>query len=310
MSEPKKNQQQLLYINRINRVVEYIDTNLDQELSLEKLSEIACFSQYHFHRIFSALLEETPNSFITRRRIEKIAGRLLFKDRTESLTALAQQYGFKSINSFSRAFRNFYGISASEFQKRGHSEFSKIGKTKSKNGKKEVSFEKYFYTINNLKKWLQMKTKVEVKVMPELKLAHIRHQGAYPEIGRAFEKLTKWAGSRGLLNFPETKMVGIYYDSPRVTDESKMLSSACMTIDDGVEVSGEVGKLTIPKGKFAVGYFEISNDEFEKAWNSMSLWIPENNFELGDGLHYEIYHNDAKTHPKNVWFVEICIPVK
>lgn len=305
-----KNGQQLLYINRINKVVDYIDTHLDKELSLEKLAKIACFSPFHFHRVFSALLNETPNSYITRRRIEKIAGRLLYLKKEESLTNLALDNGFKSIHSFSRAFKKFYGMSASEFQKRGRKEFSKIGKTKSKNGTKKISFEKYFYTMDNLKKWLQMKTTVEVKEMPELRMAQVRHQGSYKEIGKAFDILMKWAGPRGLLNFPKTKMAGIYYDSPRVTDESKMQSSACITLERDVEVSGEVSKIKIPAGKFAVGRFELKPDEFEKAWNSMSLWIPENNFEIRDGHFHEIYHNDAEQHPEKKWVVDICIPVR
>lgn len=305
-----KNEQQLLYINRINKVVDYIDDHLNKDLSLDKLAEIACFSTFHFHRVFSALLDETPNNYITRRRIEKIAGRLLFLRKDESLTNLALDSGFNSIHSFSRAFRRFYGMSASEFKKRGQKEFSKIGKTEGKNGANNVSFEKYFYSMDNLKKWLKMKTTVEVKEMPELKMVQVRHQGSYKEIGKAFEVLMKWAGPRGLLNFPKTKMAGVYYDSPRVTDESKMQSSACITIEYDVEVSGQISKITIPSGKFAVGRFELKVDEFEKAWNSMSLWVPENNFEIRDGHFHEIYHNDAEQHPERKWVVDICIPVE
>ena len=306
----QRSKQQLLYINRINKVVDHIDKNIDADLNLEKLSEIACFSPFHFHRIFCAFFDETPNNYITRRRIEKIAGRLFLMKEEDSITDLALRNGFKSIHSFSRAFRKFYGISASEFKKRGQIEFSKIGKAESKNGTASIAFEKYFYTMDNLKTWLQMKTKVEVKEMPELKMVQVRHQGPYKEIGMAFDKLMQWAGPRRLLDFPTTKTVGIYYDSPRVTDESKMQSSACITIKDDVEVSGEVSKITIPKGRFAVGRFELKMDEFEKAWNSMSLWIPENNFELREGHFHEIYHNEAQEHPEGKFIADICIPVK
>lgn len=305
-----RSKQELLYLNCINKVVEHIDENLDADLCLDKLSEIACFSPFHFHRIFCALLDETPNNYIARRRIEKIAGRLFITNKDDSLTNLALQYGFKSIHSFSRAFKKYYGISATEFQSRGQIEFSKIGKMQSKNGTGKVAFEKYFYTMDNLKTWLQMKTEVEVKEMPELNLVQVRHQGSFKDIGNAFDVLMKWAGPRALLNFPKTKMAGIYYDSPRVTDESKLQSGACITIEDEVEVSGEVSRITIPKGKFAVGRFELKMDEFEKAWNSMSLWIPENDFELRDGHFHEIYHNDAQDHPERRFIVDICIPVR
>ena len=95
-----KNAQQLLYIKRINDVVVYIDANLQEELSLKKLSEIACFSPFHFHRIFSALLNETPNQYIMRRRLEKIANVLLLDESITSLTNMAQDHGFKSCHSF------------------------------------------------------------------------------------------------------------------------------------------------------------------------------------------------------------------
>ncbi|MEL7268464.1 MAG: AraC family transcriptional regulator [Bacteroidota bacterium] len=305
-----KNAQQLLYIKRINDVVVYIDANLQEELSLKKLSEIACFSPFHFHRIFSALLNETPNQYIMRRRLEKIANVLLLDESFTSLTHLAQDHGFKSIHSFSRAFKNFFGMSASEFQEQGKTEFSKIGKTHSKNGESKVSFEKYFYTMDNLKTWLQMKTEVEVKEMPELKLLDVRHIGPYREIGTAFDKLLNWSGPRGLLQFPKTKMVAIYYNSPRITDEDKMQSSACITVEESVEVNGEVGTLKIPKGKFAVGSFKIKMEEFEKAWNSMSLWVPENGFEQRDGHHHEIYYNNGREHPEGLFFVDICVPIQ
>jgi len=71
------NKYQKEYIHRINRVIDYIEKNLDQDLGLEKLSEVAHFSPFHFHRIFSAFMGETLNGFIRRIRVEKAASMLL-----------------------------------------------------------------------------------------------------------------------------------------------------------------------------------------------------------------------------------------
>ncbi len=51
------------YISRINKVIDYINDNISEKINLEKLAEIACFSQYHFHRIFTAIIKETPVDF-------------------------------------------------------------------------------------------------------------------------------------------------------------------------------------------------------------------------------------------------------
>ena len=61
------------YIARINRVIDYIEKHLNEVITLDKISQIACFSPFHFHRIFSTLTNETINAFIQRKRIEKAA---------------------------------------------------------------------------------------------------------------------------------------------------------------------------------------------------------------------------------------------
>ncbi len=56
------------YIFRINKVIDYIENNLDNSLSLEELARIASFLPYHFHRIFSAFKGETLNGFVKRKK--------------------------------------------------------------------------------------------------------------------------------------------------------------------------------------------------------------------------------------------------
>ena len=61
------------YQLRINKVTDYIHNHIDQPLSLQKMAGIACFSPFHFHRVFTILTGETPTDYIKRTRIEKAA---------------------------------------------------------------------------------------------------------------------------------------------------------------------------------------------------------------------------------------------
>jgi len=73
-------------------------------------------------------------------------------------------------------------------------------------------------------------------------------------------KLLKWAGARGLLSFPDTKVLAVYRDNSDCTDESKLRTSMCITVQENTEVEGEVEKMTISGGKFAITHFEIAED--------------------------------------------------
>src|SRR5437868_5971340 len=105
------------YAARINRVVDYIQGHLADPLNLERLAAVACFSPFHFHRLFHAWMGETLQDFVHRLRLERAAQMLVFHpDRTISDIAMA--CGFSSASAFARAFRPAFGESASEWRNR------------------------------------------------------------------------------------------------------------------------------------------------------------------------------------------------
>jgi len=297
------------YIGSINKVMDYIDQNLDQDLNLGILAKIANFSPFHFHRMFTLIAGETINQFIKRVRIEKAAS-LLLTEKSSNLTEIAFKCGYSSLSVFSRAFKEAYKLSASEFRKNPDQKISKICKTNSKNGKLIMSTSKYLSIELLTKKRIIMDAKIEVKEMPELQMMYVRHTGAFNLIGQAYEKLFKWAGPRGLLNFPETKTATVYHDDPTVTDIENLRQSACITVANDIKPEGEVGKLIVPKGKYVVGRFEIGVMEFEKAWNSICLWLTESGWQPSEGFPYELYYNNHEEHPEKKFILDICIPVK
>src|ERR1700719_2926072 len=114
------------YTGRIDRVIDYLRRNLDRPVKLAELANVACFSEFHFHRIFSAVSGETLNNFTNRLRLEKAARLLRFSDH--SLTDIALDCGFSSSSTFSRTFRAVYETSPSQFRKNGEIKNSKICK--------------------------------------------------------------------------------------------------------------------------------------------------------------------------------------
>src|ERR1700749_3315233 len=101
------------YAQRIDRVIDYLRGNLDRPVKLAELASVACFSEFHFHRIFRAVSGETLNSFTNRLRLEKAARLLRYSEQT--LTDIALECGFSSSATFSRAFRSHSATSPTQF---------------------------------------------------------------------------------------------------------------------------------------------------------------------------------------------------
>ncbi len=316
------------YAQRINRAIDYIEAHLEEELSLDKLAEVACFSRYHFHRLFGALVGENLGQFIQRIRLERAASKLL-RNPKKTITEIAFECGFSSSAVFARAFREAFGVSAGQWRANRGAEDGKICKTEGNSGKTVRNVRKAFDASslyiegNNITQtWrIAMKEKpgieanVVVREIPEMQVAYIRHIGPYSNNPKLFDalfgKLTAWAGPRGLLRFPETKLLAIFYDNPDITEESKRRMDVCISVPKGTPPEGEISSMTIPGGKNAVARFEISPDQYSDAWDAVyGGWMPESGYQPDDRPCYEVYLNDPKTHPEGKHIVELHAPVK
>ncbi|TYA84257.1 AraC family transcriptional regulator [Seonamhaeicola marinus] len=293
------------YKSRLNKVFNYIHSNLDAKLSLETVAQIAHFSPFHFHRVFKLITNETLNEYITRQRLEKAALDLLLK--TQSTKDIALKYGFSDTASFSKAFKRFYDVSPTHFKTQNPNRFSKIRQLESKNKQQPLDIEKYICNINNLKNWIQMNANIEVKDIDKIEVAYISCIGSQ-NLGQAFQNLMQWAIPKGLMH-DETKMATIYYDSFKVTPPHKVRMHACILLNDTVEGEGEIGFTTIEGGKCIIGSFEIGVHEFEKSWTGLFVWMNENGYKKADREPFEVYHNNFNEHPEKKAIVDFYIPV-
>ncbi|MGE5680620.1 MAG: AraC family transcriptional regulator [Bacillota bacterium] len=308
-----------VYEARINRVLHYINENLESDLSLSVLSKEAFFSPFHFHRVFLSLLGETPNDFVKRLRVEKAAN-LLITYRDMPVTEIAFNCGFSSSATFARAFKEHFNYSASEWRSGGYEVYSqenrnsKNCKTESNNSKALLENREYLLSVDNLIQsnnlWSK-DMKVEIKKMPALHLAYVSHnQGYNSKVGAAFDKLCKWAWPRGLIT-KDSVFLGISLDNPDITPPDKCRYYASMTVPQNTEVSNGIGLTDIPEFTCAVYRYEGTQDGIEAAYNDVYRnWLPQSGYQPEDFPCYEIYLKSPNDKPKGVFIMDVCIPVR
>ena len=158
---------------------------------------------------------------------------------------------------------------------------------------------------------------VQVKEVSSMNVIYVRHTGPYKKDAALFEKLFgklfEWANSKGLIKPAETKWLTLYHDTPEITDHDKLRISVCMTVpeDADVDVDGEIGKMMIPGGKYAIGHFELDEKQYEGAWDAMFVeWLPESGYQPDDRLSFELYPDNQEEHPGGKHAVDIYVPIK
>lgn len=296
------------YKKRIVKAIEYIDHHMDTELSLEKVSEIAAYSPFHFHRIFRLITQETIQQYIIRKRIEKSAFYLAVKkDLTIKDTYLLA--GFSSHSAFHKTFKKHYGRSPSEFRNSAPEKFHKIQLKQSKNGQVDTVFQQYICTMENLLNWTEMNLKIKVTTLPEMNLAAVMSLGI-ANVEPSYNILMDWAKGKKLFPKENVKMISVYHDSFKVTPPDKVRIHACILLDAKLQKQeGEVFSETVGSGKFIIGSGEFTLADFEQCWVSLFLWMNENRYSVRKAFPFEIYHTNFKEHPEGKMLVDFCIPV-
>lgn len=295
-------------IVRINKVLDYVEEHLSEELQLERLAEIAHLSKFHFHRTFKIITKEAPNEYKTRKRIEKIAS-LILHDSNESISDLSFKYGFTNLSSFSRAFKKHYGFSASELRQKAKKSIDQESIENSKIGKTVDWYEDYLSSVNQINRWMVNKAEIEIREMPATKLAYMRHWGSPYTIHEAYEKLMDWQSK-----VSDTSLFGDYFtlfhDNPSLTVDYKIQQSACVELKNLNFNESDISVTQLPPQKYVIGSFELDESEFEMAWNSMLVWINEKNLKIIDGPRYERFLGNSLFNNSATYQLEIGITVK
>jgi AraC family transcriptional regulator len=281
----------LFYKEAINRAIDFVERNLNQPIYLDDIAKEAHLSKFHFHRIFKELTGETASEFLMRIRIEKSA--LLLTTSDSVISDIAFACGFNSIEHFSRTFSNYFSESPTDYRERKN----EIQKQKLDNIKpKDVNI-------------VRLATP-ETKIIDQIKVAYIRHTGAYDEVDKVWKRLIQFA-FKNFLVFFKVKMIGIVHDSPKITDEQRIRYDACIAVRKEIKPKGEIGYKVINGGKYAVFKYKGAYQKIGEAYHYIyTHWLLNSTFQLADEPAFEMYLNSPnKEKPENL-LTDIYIPIQ
>lgn len=296
------NKSNITYQKRINQVIDYINNNLDKSFSLEELATVACFSPFHFHRIFVAVTGETVNYFKNRVQLEKAARLLKFSKN--SIQAIAIECGFSSPSTLSRSFKQYFETSPSAYRKSGNIENSKI--------RKEL-FPMNDYLVPMSEEELKAAFPVVIRDLPERKIAYLRVVNSYQEgvVQNAFEKMIAWAKTQKI--YKSETIFGMSLDDPMTTPQEKYRYEVCLTIPKDLEIDDqtEIETMMMPKCKYATTKVKGNINQVATATHYLfNTWLINSNYEPEHQHGLEIFLDKDKVCDWNHFDLELCIPIK
>ena len=274
------------YVQRINKVVAYINNHLDETLDLKTLANEAALSDFHFHRIFKALKNEAIGGYITRLRLEATARLLRYTALT--IEEIAFNIGYETPASLSKAFKKQYGISPTEYR---------------------TNKDTYIMKKEIINPDLALKTPKIVTLEPK-NLIYVALTGAYGslEYGKAYEQL--WAVIKAQKLFTKgIESICISYDDPKITEGSLQRSDVCLAIHKPATPQDEVSCKTLAGGKYAVFFYQGSYENLSQVYDTAVRWVIDHEYTLREEPFFEKYLNDARRTPKEKLKTEIYIPI-
>ncbi|MGI6764399.1 MAG: AraC family transcriptional regulator [Anaerovoracaceae bacterium] len=286
-----------IMLYELNHVIDYIEENLTEDLSLEAISQYAKVSDYHFRKIFYYISGMTLSEYIKNRRLSEANKDLL---RGEKVTVVAYKYGYESVDGFTRAFKKWSGFLPSDVMKKGVSK----------------SFPKFSFVIS-IKGGNVMEFRIEEK--PAFYLAGVsrrvpmQFEGINNEIVKLAQSITEEQREEmhALQNMEPCEIVNASYDA----DENFLKEEGELTHLIGVlttesQVSDQLDLVPVEACTWAVfpneGPFPSTLQEtMAKVY---SEWLPSSDYEVINAPTFSFTKMDESK--KDYAYSEIWIPVR
>lgn len=282
-----------VYAKRFNQVFDYIERNLDDTLLLERLSEVANFSPFHFHRQFSSYCGMPVGRYIQLMRLKRASYRLAFNP-LEKIIDIALDAGFQNPESFSRAFKQVFALTPGQFRKK-------------------PGWVDWHQRIPEPKHKRTQIMNVKIIHFPETPVAMLTHRGQVERINETAARFIEWRKTTGLSPVKTSQTYGIAPHDPATTKAEEFRWDVCGSITAPISEDNPFGVINsiIPAGRCAVLRHHGSHDLLaESARYLYRDWLPKSGEELRDFplyFHYFNFVHDVATHEL---VTDIYLPLK
>lgn len=280
------------YAQRFERVFEFIERHLDEPLNVEQLSRVAHFSKFHFHRQFTLYAGIGVFAYVRLLRLRQASYKLFFR-RQERIIDIAMEAGFESPEAFSRAFKQAFGQSPSQFRK-------------------SPLWQPWSERFQLPPRERREKMEVKIVVFPETPVAVLAHRGAPALLNDSVLKFIEWRQQSGLSPVQTSRTFGVAYDDPNTTEPERFRFDICG------EVSGQlpdnpqgVVQSVIPGGRCALTRHLGSHERIgESIYPLYREWLPESGEEPRDFPLFFHYLNLIPVAAEHELVTDIYLPLK
>lgn len=286
------NSREQRYARRFGQVLDFIDRHLDEDLSVERLGEVAHFSMFHFHRQFTNYVGITPARYVQLARLRRASYRLAFNP-LEPITDIAFEAGFERLESFSRAFKSAFGQSPSTFRK----------------APDWAAWSAQFQLISPREIEVMQ---VRIITIEPAAVAVLEHRGDPARLNDSVQKFIAWRKATGLSPVLSSATYGVAFDDPNATAPEKFRFDICGSVAEPVAANdhGIVNKV-IPGGRCAVVRHEGSPDNIAGSiYHLYRNWLPHSGEELRDYPVFFRYINLRPDTPEHKLLTDVHLPLK
>jgi AraC family transcriptional regulator len=253
----------------MQRVLDYIDQHLDENLGLDVLSGVAAFSRHHFHRQFTSIFGITVHRYVQLVRLKRASHQLAFGDY-DSITNISMDAGYEAPEAFARAFRQRLGQAPTEFRnapewKPWLAAFEPLTKARTTYMEKAFTAEQ-----------------VKIVDVPAIDIALMEHHGEPEQLRTAIQRFIAWRKAAGFGR--KTSATFTIFRTPEPDGPEDFYVDLCAATDRPILANDDgVVPGVIPDGRCALLRVIGSSDDMGPAATYLYReWLPASGEETRD----------------------------